>query len=62
MEKRINSFSLLLGGVQDIDLAQTSESDENWRNDVIKAAQSELKTTNESLRAKEYRGTKSWPT
>ncbi len=57
MEKRINSFSLLLGGVQDIDLAQASESDENWRSDVIKAAQSKLKTTNGLLRAKDYRGT-----
>lgn len=54
MEKRINSFSLLLGGVPDIDLAQASESVENWRSDVIKAAQSKLKTTNASLRAKDY--------
>ena len=55
MSKRISGFSLLLGGIQDINLDTASEADENWRNEVIKAAQNKLVKSNLSLRAKSYR-------
>ncbi len=35
MKKRINSFSLLLGGVQDINVDTVLDADEKWRNDVL---------------------------
>jgi len=38
MKKRIDSFSLLLGGVQDIDVEKEVGSDEEWRNGVIASA------------------------
>lgn len=35
MKKRISSFSLLLGGVQDINIDTILDPDEKWRNDVL---------------------------
>ena len=42
MKKRIDSFSLLLGGVQDFDVDQVVEADERWRNEVIQIAKKRL--------------------
>ena len=38
MKKRIDSFSLLLGGVQGFDVEQEEDADEAWRNNVIQLA------------------------
>ena len=54
MKKRIASFSLLLGGVQDFDVDVIEGSDEDWRNQVIAAAKTRLEKTGGQLRAKEY--------
>jgi len=54
MKKRIDSFSLLLGGVQDFDVGELLGSEENWRNDVITKAKDRLKTAGGQLRAKEF--------
>jgi len=53
MKKRIDSFSLLLGGVQDFDVEGIVDSEEKWRNDVIKDAQARLAKVGRQLRAKE---------
>ncbi|MBA4190598.1 MAG: hypothetical protein C0467_21645 [Planctomycetaceae bacterium] len=53
MKKRIDSFSLLLGGVQDFDVEETGSSDERWRNDVIALAKEHLATAGGQLRARE---------
>ena len=42
MKKRIDSFSLLLGGVQDFDVDEVLGSDEAWRNNVITIAKGRL--------------------
>ncbi|MBB5045952.1 hypothetical protein HNR60_000687 [Rhodopseudomonas rhenobacensis] len=54
MKKRIDSFSLLLGGVQDFDIDQVAESDERWRNEVIQLAKKRLATSAKILRAREF--------
>jgi ERCC4-related helicase len=51
MRKRINSFSLLMGGVQDIDVDEVADAAEKWRNDVIIAAKAQLAKLTSSLRA-----------
>jgi ERCC4-related helicase len=53
MKKRIDSFSLLLGGVQDFDVAEVVGSEEKWRNDVIAIAKTRLATAGGQLRARE---------
>lgn len=53
MKKRIDSFSLLLGGVQDFDVDEVAGSDEAWRNNVIAIAKSRLATAGGELRARE---------
>ena len=56
MKKRIDSFSLLLGGVQDIDVEAVVGSEEKWRNDVIAIAKACLATAGGQLRAKAHAG------
>lgn len=53
MKKRIDSFSLLLGGVQDFDVDEIVGSDESWRNEVIALAKGRLEKTAGRLRARE---------
>jgi hypothetical protein len=54
MKKRIDSFSLLLGGVQDFDVDQVVESDEHWRNEVIQIAKRRLTSSAAILRARDF--------
>jgi hypothetical protein len=54
MKKRIDSFSLLLGGVQDFDIDQVVESDERWRNEVIQIAKKRLTSSAGILRARNF--------
>ena len=53
MKKRIDSFSLLLGGVQDFDVEEVVGSDEDWRNRVIAHAKRSLRDSGAQLRARE---------
>lgn len=53
MKKRIDSFSLLLGGVQDFDVEEISAADEKWRSEVINNAKKQLRAEGGKLRAKE---------
>ncbi len=53
MKKRVDSFSLLLGGVQDFDVEEVVGSEEAWRNRVIALAKARLTTAGGQLRAKE---------
>jgi hypothetical protein len=53
MKKRIDSFSLLLGGVQDFDVEEVVGSDEDWRNRVIANAKRSLRDSGRQLRARE---------
>ena len=53
MKKRIDSFSLLLGGVQDFDVEEVEDSEEKWRNDVIATAKSRLAKAGGQLRARQ---------
>jgi hypothetical protein len=53
MKKRIDSFSLLLGGVQDFDVEEVVGSDEDWRNKVIANAKKSLRDSGGRLRARE---------
>ena len=53
MKKRIGSFSLLLGGVQEFDIEEVVGSEERWRNNVITIAKASLAVTNVGLRAVE---------
>jgi ERCC4-related helicase len=55
MKKRIDNFSLLLGGVQDFDVAEVVGSQEEWRNQVIALAKARLATAGGQLRAREPR-------
>ncbi len=52
MKKRIDSFSLLLGGVQDFDVDEVDGSEEHWRNEVIALAKGRLQKTAGRLRAR----------
>jgi hypothetical protein len=54
MKKRIDSFSLLLGGVQDFDIDQVVESEEQWRNEVIQIAKKRLNSSAGTLRARKF--------
>jgi len=56
MKKRIDSFSLLLGGVQDFDVEEVVGSEEEWRNRVIATAKARLATVGGQLRANEPGG------
>lgn len=42
VKNRIDSFSLLLGGVQDFDVDETDELNEHWRNEVISIAKKKM--------------------
>jgi superfamily II DNA or RNA helicase len=53
MKKRIDSFSLLLGGVQDFDVDDVVGSEEEWRNSVIATAKKSLRQSGGQLRARE---------
>jgi superfamily II DNA/RNA helicase len=53
MKKRIDSFSLLLGGVQDFDVEKVVGSEEAWRNQVIVLAKLRLASAGGQLRARE---------
>ncbi|MBI4809161.1 MAG: hypothetical protein HY799_09485 [Nitrosomonadales bacterium] len=53
MKKRISTFSLLLGGVQDFDIDSTCSADEDWRNEVVKLAKRQLNAEGGKLNAKE---------
>ena len=53
MKKRIDSFSLLLGGVQDFNVDDVVGSDEEWRNCVIAQAKSRLAAAGKRLKSKE---------
>lgn len=53
MKKRIDSFSLLLGGVQDIEVEDAGSSDELWRNEVVRFAKKRLSRAGGALRAQE---------
>jgi superfamily II DNA/RNA helicase len=54
MKKRIDSFALLLGGVQDFDVEAVVGSEERWRNEVIALAKRRLAESTGRLRAREY--------
>lgn len=56
MKKRIDSFSLLLGGVQDIEVDEVRGTDERWRNEVIALAKTRLEKMGRALRARPSRG------
>jgi ERCC4-related helicase len=51
LKKRIDSFSLLLGGVQGFDVEELPESEEQWRNEVIAIAKTRLESAGGRLRA-----------
>ena len=51
MKKRIDSFSLLLGGVQDFSVDDIVGSEESWRNTVIELAKKKLSKIASSLMA-----------
>jgi hypothetical protein len=53
MKKRIDSFSLLPGGVPDFDVEEIIGSDEAWRNEVIAIAKGRLATAGGQLRSKD---------
>jgi hypothetical protein len=53
MKKRIDSFSLLLGGVQSFSIDEMLGPEERWRNDVIAVAKSRLSAAGEQLCARE---------
>ena len=52
MKKRISSFSLLLGGVQEFDVEEVVDSEEDWRSQAIQTAKAQLKTAGSQLRAR----------
>lgn len=51
MKKRVDSFSILLGGVMDIELDEMVDDSERWRNDVIEHAKASLRRDAVTLRA-----------
>lgn len=55
MKKRIDSFSLLLGGVQGFEVEQVNDADETWRSRVIHIAKTRLSKAGGMLRARERR-------
>lgn len=52
MKKRIDSFSLLLGGVQDFEVDEVTDEAERWRNEVLRIAKDKLKATASRLSAR----------
>jgi hypothetical protein len=54
MKKRINNFSLLLGGVQDFDVDEIVGSEEAWRNQIVALAKKELEKAGGRLRAAHF--------
>jgi hypothetical protein len=52
MKKRIDSFSLLLGGVQGFEVEEVVESEEEWRNGVIGEAKKQLAIAGGGLKAR----------
>jgi ERCC4-related helicase len=50
MKKRVDSFSLLLGGAQDFNIEEDIGSNEQWRNEVIAKARGQLKGAGAALR------------
>jgi superfamily II DNA/RNA helicase len=55
MKKRIDSFSLLLGGVQGFEVEQVGDADEAWRGEVIQLAKARLTKAAGLLRARKRR-------
>lgn len=53
MKKRIDNFSLLLGGVQDFEIDGIVNIEETWRNEVIRIARDRLRKSGRELRARE---------
>jgi superfamily II DNA/RNA helicase len=53
MKKRVDSFSLLLGGVQDFEIDNIADHEERWRDDVIKIARDRLSKAGSQLRARD---------
>ena len=51
MKKRIDSFSLLLGGAQEFDVEKVGDTEEAWRNQVIGLARERLAKAAGILRA-----------
>jgi ERCC4-related helicase len=49
MKKRLDSFSLLLGGVQDFQVDTTTERDEAWRAEVVQLAKRKLEGAGKAL-------------
>ncbi len=56
MKKRIDNFSLLLGGVKSFDVEEVEGSEEAWRNQVIAGAKDRLATAGRQLHAREPGG------
>ncbi len=56
MKRRIDSFSLLLGGVQDIAVDDVVNADESWRNQVIRLAKKRLANVSRKLVARDPSG------
>lgn len=52
MKKRIDCFSLLLGGVQDFEIEEVLDSDERWRSEVVRLAKARLTRAGTKLHAK----------
>lgn len=52
MKKRMDSFSLLLGGVPDFDVDEVEGTQEKWRNEVICNAKKKLRVLGRKLNAK----------
>jgi hypothetical protein len=53
MKKRIDSFSLLLGGVRGFDVDEVVGSEEDWRSRVVALATTHLRESGGQLRARE---------
>jgi len=53
MKKRIDSFSLLLGGVQGFEVEEVGDADETWRSEVIQMAKSRLLKVGALLKARD---------
>jgi hypothetical protein len=53
MKKRIDSFSLLLGGVQSFEVDEIVGVEEQWRNEVVALAKAQLAAAGGQLRAAE---------
>jgi hypothetical protein len=53
MKKRVDSFSLLLGGVQDFKVDEVRGADEEWRSRVIASAKARLAAAGKQLGTRE---------